>query len=163
MKIIKAIIILLIVNLFFISCIDQKSSVSEEKDLQRLTTIPVLDIDFVPQKYVAYKSEEVIRVDGELSDDEWGDLEWTKEFEDLKGYIGPEPLFPTRVKMQWDDNYFYFAAELIEPHIWATLKSHDDIILRNNDFEIFIDPQNPHLRTIQMSTKQGFYFPCLLY
>lgn len=41
--------------------------------------------------------------------------------------------------MLWDDDYFYDAAELIEPHIWATLKDHDDIILYNNDFELFLD------------------------
>lgn len=29
---------------------------------------------------------------------------------------------------------------MIEPHIWGTLKDHDDIILYNNDFELFIDP-----------------------
>lgn len=140
MKIIKSPFILLSLNLLTVSCTNPGSSYSGEDDLPVLTEIPILSIDFVPEKYVAYKAEEAINVDGELSEMEWGHIEWTKEFEDLQGYKGPEPLFPTRVKMQWDDNYFYFAAELIEPHIWATLKNHDDIILNDNDFEIFIDP-----------------------
>ena len=29
------------------------------------------------------------------------------------------------VKMLWDEQYFYIAAELEEPHVWATLRQHD--------------------------------------
>ncbi len=65
---------------------------------------------------------------------------WTSEFDDLEGDKKPAPLYSTKAKMLWDDQYFYIAAELIEPHIWATLKDHDDIVLYNNDFELFIDP-----------------------
>jgi hypothetical protein len=140
MKITKPILILLFLIHIFVSCTNPKSAPSEEMDLQTLTEIPVLNIDFVPQKYVAYKAEKSINIDGELSEAEWGNIPWTSEFEDLQGYKGPEPLFPTKVKMQWDDTYFYFAAELIEPHIWASIKDHDDIVLYNNDFEIFMDP-----------------------
>ena len=47
--------------------------------------------------------------------------------------------------MLWDENYFYIAAELTEPDIWATLKNHDDVIFYDNDFEVFIDPDgNTH-------------------
>ncbi|MDZ4938493.1 carbohydrate-binding family 9-like protein, partial [Clostridium perfringens] len=35
---------------------------------------------------------------------------------------------------------FYFAAELIEDQIWATLTERDSVIFYDNDFEIFIDP-----------------------
>ena len=42
--------------------------------------------------------------------------------------------------MLWDDEYFYFAAELIEDQIWATLTERDSVIFYDNDFEIFIDP-----------------------
>lgn len=140
MKITKSTLLLLFLSYTIISCTNPKSSMSDDADLQTLTKIPVLNIDFVPQKYVAYKTEKTINIDGQLSNSEWENIEWTSEFEDLQGYKGPEPLFPTRVKMQWDDNYFYFAAELIEPHIWADITEHDDIVLNNNDFEIFIDP-----------------------
>src|SRR5207248_1081011 len=46
----------------------------------------------------------------------------------------------TRVKMLWDDDFFYIAAEMEEPHVWATLKEHDAVIFQDNDFEVFIDP-----------------------
>src|SRR4029450_13334815 len=42
--------------------------------------------------------------------------------------------------MLWDEQFFYVAAELIEPHLWATLTDHDSVIFHDNDFEVFIDP-----------------------
>ena len=40
--------------------------------------------------------------------------------------------------MLWDKDYLYIYAELSEPHIWGSLKNHDDIIYHNNDFEVYI-------------------------
>ena len=42
--------------------------------------------------------------------------------------------------MLWDDEYFYVAAEMEEPDVWATLTERDSVIFHDNDFEIFIDP-----------------------
>jgi hypothetical protein len=42
--------------------------------------------------------------------------------------------------MLWDDEFFYFGADLEEPHLWATLKARDSVIFQDNDFEVFIDP-----------------------
>ena len=42
--------------------------------------------------------------------------------------------------MFWDDNYFYFFAELQEPDIWGNITKRDAVIFHNNDFEIFIKP-----------------------
>jgi hypothetical protein len=42
--------------------------------------------------------------------------------------------------MLWDDHYFYIAAEMEEPHVWATLVDRDAVIFQDNDFEVFIDP-----------------------
>ena len=42
--------------------------------------------------------------------------------------------------MLWDDEYFYVAAELEEPDVWATLTKHDSVIFRDNDFEVFLNP-----------------------
>jgi hypothetical protein len=42
--------------------------------------------------------------------------------------------------MLWDSTYLYFAAELEEPHVWATLTDRDAVIFYDNDFEVFIDP-----------------------
>jgi hypothetical protein len=42
--------------------------------------------------------------------------------------------------MTWDADFFYVAAEMSEPHVWATLTEHDSVIFRDHDFEVFIDP-----------------------
>ena len=52
----------------------------------------------------------------------------------------PKPRFRTRVKMLWDDEALYIAAEMEEPHVWATLTEHDSVIFHDNDFEVFLDP-----------------------
>jgi hypothetical protein len=44
--------------------------------------------------------------------------------------------------MLWDSTYFYVAAEMEEPHVWATLTSRDAVIYYDNDFEVFIDPDS---------------------
>jgi hypothetical protein len=44
--------------------------------------------------------------------------------------------------MLWGSAFLYVAAELEEPHVWATLKQRDTIIYHDNDFEIFIDPDH---------------------
>jgi hypothetical protein len=46
----------------------------------------------------------------------------------------------TRFKLLWDDEFLYVGAELEEPHVWATLTERDAVLYRENDFELFIDP-----------------------
>ncbi|MCF2658985.1 carbohydrate-binding family 9-like protein [Parabacteroides distasonis] len=93
-----------------------------------------------PPTYVCYKAPASIRVDGKLDSDEWDAVPWTDEFVDIEGDKRPKPTWPTRVKMAYDEEGMYFAAQLIEPHVWATLTEHDCVIYHDNDFEIFIDP-----------------------
>ncbi len=103
-------------------------------------SIPIPALPFSPQKYVCYKSDESISVDGKLDESVWNKAEWTNDFVDIEGSLKPAPRFRTTCKMLWDENYFYIAAELEEPDIWGTLKNRDDIIFYDNDFEIFVDP-----------------------
>ncbi len=92
------------------------------------------------RNYVCYKVAEPISIDGRLDESEWGEIPWTALFVDIEGDAKPRPRFETRAKMAWDDDYFYFAAALKEPHVWGTLTEHDSVIFRDNDFEVFIDP-----------------------
>jgi hypothetical protein len=93
-----------------------------------------------PKGYVCQKAASPVKVDGTLDDPAWRDAAWTDDFVDIQGDVKPRPRFRTRAKMLWDDSYFYVAAELEEPHVWATLTKHDSVIFADNDFEIFIDP-----------------------
>jgi len=47
--------------------------------------------------------------------------------------------------MLWDDRFLYIGADLQEPDVWATLTEHDSVIFRDNDFEVFIDPNGDGL------------------
>src|SRR5262249_4340572 len=93
-----------------------------------------------PKGYVCYRAPSPIVIDGDLKDAAWAAAPWTDAFVDIEGDKQPKPRFRTRVKMLWDDDALYIAAELEEPHIWATLTEHDSVIFHDNDFEVFLDP-----------------------
>jgi hypothetical protein len=104
-------------------------------DLKRIFSL-------VPQTYVVYQTKEKITIDGKAKEESWQKAEWTKDFNDIEGAIRPKPTYRTRAKMLWDDQYLYVMAELEDQNIWAYQKNHDDIVFLDNDFEIFIDPDN---------------------
>ena len=97
-------------------------------------------IAYAPRSYVCYKVSAPIVVDGKINDVSWQKADWSESFVDIEGDLKPNPFFDTKVKMLWDENYFYFVAQMEEPHVWATLKDRDAIIYKDNDFEIFLDP-----------------------
>ena len=104
---------------------------------QQLST-PI--IEYEPKSYVCYKVSEPIVVDGKINDVSWQKANWSESFVDIEGDLKQNPFFDTKVKMLWDENYFYFGAQMEEPHVWATLTDRDAIIYKDNDFEIFLDP-----------------------
>jgi len=95
-----------------------------------------------PRHYVACYTHESPVIDGDLSDTVWENAVWSDYFRDIEGDLKPDPPLRTRMKMLWDETCLYIAAELEEPHVWAYLQNHDDIVYYDNDFEIFIDPKN---------------------
>lgn len=98
------------------------------------------DSPFDPPAYVVYRAEASPTVDGKLDEAAWQRAPWTHAFVDIRGEAAPAPSLSTRAKMLWDDDFFYIAAELEEPHVWATLTARDAPIYRDNAFEVFIDP-----------------------
>lgn len=97
-------------------------------------------IAFSPRSYLCYSAGDPLTIDGKLNERSWEQAPWTEDFLDIEGNSKPQPRFKTRAKMLWDDTYFYIAARLEEPHIWATLMQRDTVIFYDNDFEVFIDP-----------------------
>lgn len=100
------------------------------------------DLLITPKKYTVFFNSSAPEIDGKLNDEVWKNIAWTENFEDIEGNRKPSPLWNTRVKMSWDSKGLYIAAELLEPHVWAYLKNHDNIVFNDNDFEVFIDPDN---------------------
>lgn len=98
------------------------------------------DFSVPPKGYVCYRASAPLVIDGKIDDAAWAAAPWTDDFLDIQGDKLPKPRFRTRAKMMWDDQYFYVAAEMEEPHVWGTLTEHDSVIFHDNDFEVFIDP-----------------------
>lgn len=94
----------------------------------------------IPKTYVAAKTGTPIIIDGDESDDAWSKVDWTDSFEDIENDV--KPKYETKAKILWDDTNLYILAKLEEPHVWGNLKQRDTIIFYNNDFEVFIDPDN---------------------
>lgn len=84
-------------------------------------------------------------LDGRLDKPFWDAADWTDEFIDIEGEVKPRPRYRTRAKMLWDDEALYIGAEMEEPHLWATLTERDSIIFHDNDFEVFLDPDDDAL------------------
>ena len=98
-----------------------------------------------PKTYECRRATQAVHIDGKIDESVWGSAPWTDDFVDIEGAVKPGPRFRTRVKMLWDDQYLYIAAQLDEPHVWATLTQHDSVIFHDNDFEVFIDPNGDTL------------------
>jgi len=95
-----------------------------------------------PKHYIIeYTSTQPV-IDGNISDTVWKSALWSDYFKDIEGDTKPEPYYKTRFKMLWDQKYLYIAADIEDQNIWAYLRNHDDIVYRDNDFELFIDPDN---------------------
>ena len=84
-------------------------------------------------------------IDGTLDDPAWHAAPWTEPFVDIRGDGWPAPTWTTRARIAWNDDHLYIAAELEEPHLWATLADRDAILYREHDFEVFIDPDGDAL------------------
>jgi hypothetical protein len=95
-----------------------------------------------PQHYVVAYTTHAPKIDGKLNDPAWQQAAWTNSFQDIEGSVKPAPPFNTQVKMLWNDSCLFIAARLQEPHLWAKVKQHDEIVFHDNDFEVFIDPDN---------------------
>src|SRR6185503_154430 len=72
-------------------------------------------LPFAPKRYVCYRAPARLNIDGKLDEPVWAAAAWSEAFVDIEGDRRPHPPFRTRVKMSWDDEYFYVAAEMEEP------------------------------------------------
>lgn len=93
-----------------------------------------------PLSYSCLRASAPIHIDGKLDDAAWRNAPWSADFVDIEGDGKPRPKYRTRVKMLWDDQYLYIAAEMEEPDVKATLTQRDSVIFKDNDFEVFIKP-----------------------
>jgi hypothetical protein len=93
-----------------------------------------------PKGYVCHQTDTPLQIDGQALESTWKEAPFTGFFGDIEGDKKPSPKFNTRAKMLWDSTYFYVYAEIEEPDLWASITERDAVIFRDNDFEVFIDP-----------------------
>ncbi len=94
----------------------------------------------VPRRYDAPWLTVAPVIDGVPDEAAWVAAPWSDLFVDIEGAKRPSPTWRTRMRIGWDSTALYLAAELEEPDLWATLRDHDAVIFRDNDFEWFLDP-----------------------
>ena len=121
-------------------------------------------IPWSPRHYIAYRADKPVAVDGRLDEAAWQAAPWTDDFVDIEGPSKPAPRFRTRAKMLWDSTNLYIAAELSDPDVWATITERDAVIFRDNDFEVFIDPDGDtqsyyELEVNALGTAWDLYLP----
>lgn len=91
--------------------------------------------------YNAPKASGPIVIDGILDESDWQKAPLSDLFADIRGVdFEPKPVKQTRMKMLWDDENLYIAGILEEDNVTASLTEHDSIIYHDNDWEVFIDP-----------------------
>jgi hypothetical protein len=95
-----------------------------------------------PKSYIVNYVKSPPKIDGDINDAVWQQSQWTEDFVDIEGDLKPKPSLKTNMKMLWDDSCLYIAAQINDPNVWSYLKQHDAIIYNDNDFELFINPNN---------------------
>jgi hypothetical protein len=95
-----------------------------------------------PKSYIINYVKVPPLIDGEINDPIWQQAQWLDDFRDIEGDLKANPALQTNVKMLWDDSCIYIAAKIIDPNVWANLKQHDEVVFHDNDFEVFINPNN---------------------
>src|SRR5690554_6783010 len=92
------------------------------------------------REYVCYMKSGEINLDGLMDEPAWQAVPWSDSFVDIEGDKKPMPLYETRMKMIWDEEFLYIGVHLDEPHVWATYKERESVIFHENDIEVFLDP-----------------------
>ena len=117
---------------FSISLINCNNSDTLELDIN--------DKIILPKHYIVNKINDQINIDGKDDELAWSNAIYTDDFIDIEG--DKIPSQKTNVKMLWDDKFLYVFAKLYENHIWGDITKRDEVIYYNNDFEVFINPND---------------------
>ena len=110
-----------------------------------LLLLSLVSFGQIPKNYNCYRATTKVIIDGNVYEDVWKETPWSDFFVDITGDTLLLPYYQTRMKMLWDESYLYVAAEMEDSNIWSYLENHDDIIYRDNDFEVFLDPDGDGL------------------
>lgn len=110
---------------------------------------PVIDCD--PPAYRCVRANGTPgTLGGNMEKDFWQQGKWITEFHDIEGDGMPRPWKQTRVKVLWTKEALYVGAQLWDDTFWATVKNRDELIYTDNDFEVFLAPQDSSHRYFEL-------------
>ena len=89
--------------------------------------------------YAVQRADTPLVIDGKLDEYDW---EKSSQINNLERILNDydQVEFPTRAKMLWDDEYFYFAFACEDEDVWAIYQREDDELWEEEVVEVFIDP-----------------------
>ncbi len=90
--------------------------------------------------YECHRATGKMKIDGKVTDKEWAAAVPCSDFRDIRGEGWAAPKYLTTLRMLWDDDNLYISAVLEEPDVKAKVSDRDDIVYRDNDFEVFLNP-----------------------
>ena len=100
-------------------------------------------------QYAVQRAHEPVVVDGNLDEFSWERAQQINRFERILNEYD-EVLFPTRAKMLWDSDYFYFAFVCQDADMWAIYEEEDDPLWSEEVVEVFIDPDGDGKRYLEL-------------
>ena len=100
-------------------------------------------------QYAVQRALEPVVVDGKLDEFSWERAHQINHFERILNDYD-EVLFPTRAKMLWDSDYFYFAFVCQDADMWAIYDQEDDPMWSEEVVEVFIDPDGDGKRYLEL-------------
>jgi hypothetical protein len=116
-----------------------------------------------PRNYAAPRAASPIKIDGDIYKNDWANIAWSDDFAEIRGEDAPESARPTsktrtRMKMAWDDDYLYIAAEMSADDWPITAefnKRNDPIFQQDSDFEVFLDTDgsNHNYKELELNAK----------
>ena len=89
--------------------------------------------------YAVQRADTPLVIDGKLDEFDW---EKSTQINNLERILNDYDQVdrPTRAKMLWDDEFFYFAFVCQDADMWSIFSAEDDPLWSEEVVEIFIDP-----------------------
>ena len=103
------------------------------------------------REYTVKRTPGPVTIDGNLSEAGWKSAEETENF--VIYTDGSSPVFPTRAKMLWDNEYLYIAFIMTDKDVWGkmtTWKPGDPCLCLEEVAEVFIDPDDDGYNYIEV-------------
>ncbi len=126
-----------------------------EMDRELLTTYWCAAADEWQEKETARKDVTVTRVVGEIKIDGVLDEEIWRSAPAVTGFVVPnskaEPVEETRVRVLYDDTFWYIGTEAMTEHAWSPLKAKE----KNHDGRVWGDPD--HLEFCLVPPGDSYY------